>query len=134
MLAATMFAGCFPHNARNRTIAEITEGAVAVTGIVIEGFVQSGADCDMNAHPPGEPPVQCKQDASIAGGIGVGLILAGLVGFIATISAAEDDDSKPKPIEIKAAPGPMIVVPDGNPPATPPPTPAPTPPSAPAPN
>jgi len=127
MLVASLSAGCFPHNARNRTIAEITEGAVAVTGVVIEGFVQSGADCDMNAHAPGEPPIQCKQDASIAGGIGVGLILAGIVGFIATISAAEDDDTKPKPIEIKAQPepGPTIVVPTGNPPATPAPTPPP---------
>ncbi|MEO8551942.1 MAG: hypothetical protein ABI678_18325 [Kofleriaceae bacterium] len=123
-------AGCFPHNARHRTIAEITEGAVAVTGIVIEGFVQSGADCDMNAHAPGEPPIVCKQDASTAGGIGVALILAGIVGFIATISAAEDDD-KPKPIEIKAQPepGPTIVVPNGNPP---PPAPAPAPTPAPA--
>lgn len=131
MLASSVFAGgCFPHSARNRTIAEITEGAVAVTGVVIEGFVQSGADCDMNAHAPGEPPVMCKQDASVAGGIGVALILAGIVGFIATISASEDDDSKPKPIEIKAQPTPQPTIA----PTTPPPTPAPepTPPSAPA--
>lgn len=128
ILASSLLAGCFPHSARNRTIAEITEGAVAVTGVVIEGFVQSGADCDMNAHAPGEPPVMCKQDASVAGGIGVALILAGIVGFIATISAAEDDDSKPKPIVIKAQPETQPT------PATPPPTPAPepTPPSAPA--
>lgn len=127
MLASTLTAGCFPHSGRNRTIAEISEGAVAVTGVVIEGFVQSGADCDMNAHAPGEPPIQCKQDASIAGGIGVALILAGIVGFIATISSSEDDD-KPKPIEIKAQPEQApIVVPNGNPPPAPAPAPTPAP-------
>jgi hypothetical protein len=78
------------------------EGGLAVSGVVVESFVQSGADCDMT-HAPGAPPVTCKQNAALGGGIGVGLILAGVIGFIATISTSEDDD-KPKPIEIKAAP------------------------------
>ncbi|MEO6775486.1 MAG: hypothetical protein ABI467_21165 [Kofleriaceae bacterium] len=103
MLAATLVPGCFPHNSRNRTIAEIVEGGVAVSGVVVESFVQSGADCDMT-HAPGAPPVSCKQNASLSGGIGVALILAGVIGFIATISTSEDDNDTPKPIEIKAAP------------------------------
>ncbi len=96
--------GCFPHNARNRTIAEIVEGGVAVGGVVLEALVNSGADCN-TTHAPGEPPSTCASNASIGGGIGVAMIVAGVVGFIATISTAEDDD-KPKPIEIKATPAP----------------------------
>jgi hypothetical protein len=104
MLAGSMMLpGCFPHNSRNRTISEIVEGGLSISGVVVEGFVQSGADCDMT-HAPGSPTPTCKQDASLGGGIGVALILAGLIGFIATISTSEDDDDKPKPIEIKAKP------------------------------
>jgi len=128
-LVASLGMGCFPHSARNRTIAEIVEGGVSVSGVVIEGFVQSGADCDMT-HAPGAPPVACKQSASVAGGIGVALILAGLVGFIATISTSEDDNDTPKPIEIKSAPAPTTAAPAS---ASPPPAPAPaTPEPAPA--
>jgi hypothetical protein len=103
LVGSLTLAGCFPHSARNRTISEIVEGGLAVSGVVVESFVQSGADCDMT-HAPGAPPVTCKQNAALGGGIGVGLILAGVIGFIATISTSEDDDDKPKPIEIKAAP------------------------------
>ncbi|MEP6863974.1 MAG: hypothetical protein ABJE66_25325 [Deltaproteobacteria bacterium] len=104
MLAGSMMLpGCFPHNSRNRTISEIVEGGLSISGVVVEGVVQSGADCDMT-HAPGAPPVSCKQNASLGGGIGVALILAGVIGFIATISTSEDDDDKPKPIEIKAKP------------------------------
>ncbi len=94
--------GCFPHNARNRTIAEIVEGGLAISGVIVEGVIQSGADCN-TTHAPGEPAMSCAQTASTAGSIGVALLLAGVVGFIATISTAEDDD-KPVPIEIKATP------------------------------
>ena len=103
LVGSLTLAGCFPHSARNRTISEIVEGGLAVSGVVVESFVQSGADCDMT-HAPGAPPVMCKQSAALSGGIGVGLILAGVIGFIATISTSEDDNDTPKPIEIKAAP------------------------------
>jgi hypothetical protein len=131
LLASSLFAGCFPHNTRDRTIAEIVEGGIAVSGVVIEGFVQSGADCSMQAAP-GEPPLKCESNASVGGGIGVALILAGVVGFIATISSAEDDD-KPVTIEIKAKPEPAPAPTD--PAATPatPPTPPAAAPTAPAP-
>jgi hypothetical protein len=128
MLASLLVAGCSLHNTRDRTIAEVVEGGVALGGVVLEGFAQSGADCAMTAAP-GEPQVQCKSTASVTGGIGVALILAGVVGFIATISTSPDDDDKPKAIEIKAQPDP-----------TPPPVaagpvaaPAPAPPAAPEP-
>ena len=119
MLVGSLGAGCFPHSSRNRTISEIVEGGVSVSGVVLEGFAQSGADCDMS-HAPGAPPVMCKQNASTIGGIGVALILAGLVGFIATISTSEDDNETPKPIEIKATPTTAA-------PASTPPAPAPVP-------
>jgi hypothetical protein len=134
MLASSLVAGCFPHNSRDRTIAEIVEGGIAVSGVVLEGFVQSGADCT-TMSAPGEPPLKCESNASVGGGIGVALILAGVVGFIATISSAEDDD-KPTVIEIKAKPEPAPAPSDPAAPAVTAPAPAPTPvapPVAPAP-
>lgn len=121
LLASSLLTGCFPHNARHRTIAEIVEGGVAVSGVVIESFVQTGADCSMLAAP-GEPPLKCESNASVGGGIGVALILAGIVGFIATISSAEDDD-KPPVMEIKAKPE-APAPPTEMPPVAPMPTPA----------
>jgi hypothetical protein len=130
LLASSLVAGCFPHNSRDRTIAEIVEGGIAVSGVVVEGFVHSGADCSMMAAP-GEPPLKCESNASVGGGIGVALILAGVVGFIATISSAEDDD-KPAVIEIKAKPEPAPAPTDAAAaPVTAPPAPAPV--AAPAP-
>ena len=123
ILVASLGTGCFPHSSRNRTISEIVEGGVSVSGVVLEGFAQSGADCDMS-HAPGAPPVTCKQNASTIGGIGVALILAGLVGFIATISTSEDDNDTPKPIEIKAAPAPTTAAPASASPPAPAPAPA----------
>ncbi|MFT3697537.1 MAG: hypothetical protein QM831_30620 [Kofleriaceae bacterium] len=137
LAGSLMSAGCFPHSARNRTIAEIVEGGVAVSGVVVEGLVQTGADCDMTAAP-GEPQMMCKDNASLGGGIGVALILAGVIGFIATISVAEDDDEKKPPVIIKAAdpmaqPAPTTAPAQPTTPATPP-APEPTPPApAPAP-
>ncbi len=120
--------GCFPHNARNRTIAEIVEGGLAISGVIVEGVIQSGADCN-TTHAPGEPAMSCAQTASTAGGIGVALILAGVVGFMATISTAEDDD-KPVPIEIKATPIPAPVAAPAAGSANPPFDPTPPPPAA----
>jgi hypothetical protein len=131
LLASSLFAGCFPHNSRDRTIAEIVEGGIAVSGVVVEGFVQSGADCTMMAAP-GEPPLKCESNASVGGGIGVALILAGVVGFIATISSAEDDD-KPAVIEIKAKPEPAPAPSDATAAPVMAPAPTPTPVATPAP-
>ena len=132
MLASLLVGGCSLHNSRDRTIAQVVEGGVALGGVVLEGFSQSGADCDMTTAP-GEPQVQCKSNASVSGGIGVALILAGVVGFIATISTSSDDDDKPKGIEIKAqpepTPAPVVTAPVV--PSTPAPSPAPAPEPAP---
>jgi hypothetical protein len=124
LMLASSLVGCSLHNTRDRTIAEVVEGGVALSGVVLEGFAQSGADCDMTAAP-GEPQVQCKSNASITGGIGVALILAGVVGFIATISTSSDDDDKPKAIEIKAQPEATIAAPAPAPAPVPAPAPAP---------
>lgn len=142
----TASVGCFPHNARNRTIAEIVEGGVAVSGVVVEALTQTGADCQTTSAP-GEPKMMCQDNASLGSGVGVALILAGLVGFIATISSSEDDTDAQKPVIIKAAnpaqdppAAPISPVPlsgtgsAGTPPASEPTPPAPAPTPAPATN
>jgi hypothetical protein len=76
----------------------------------------------------------CHSHAEILGDVGVGLIIAGLLGFLATISTAEDeDDNKPR-IEIKAdQPRPVEKLPPVVLPAAPPALPAlPASPAAPA--
>src|SRR4029078_8869260 len=47
------------------------------------------------------PGDSCKDGAKWATTAGVILIVSGLMGFVATVSTAEDDDAKPKPVEIK---------------------------------
>src|SRR5579862_2031211 len=82
--------GCFPHNARRRTYAELAEGGAIVAGIVSEYFVNTGADCDIMSEP-GVPDTACHTKASALGDIGVALIVGGLLGFVGTISTAEDE-------------------------------------------
>ena len=89
-LIITMLAGCFPHNAHRRTIAQLVEGGVLGVGIGMEYFANTTADCDQMTQMNG-PATKCSSTGQTIGSIGVTLILAGLVGFIATISAAEDD-------------------------------------------
>jgi hypothetical protein len=109
--------GCFPHSARNRVIAEITEGALVAGGIAIEAGTSTQADCQ--AQTGG---MNCSSSGA-AGGIGLGMMLLGLVGFIATISSSEDDKPAPPAIDIKATPAP--VAPVATPTPVPPTTPAP---------
>ena len=98
--------GCFPHNARRRTYAQIGEGTAIVAGIAISAFSNTAADCDQMAGP-GIDDSGCKSSARWASTAGVTLILAGLLGFVATVSTAEDaQQQQPKPIEIKAEPAP----------------------------
>jgi hypothetical protein len=122
-LATALFGGCFPHSARNRAIAEIAEGAVLVSGVVLESTVTTTADCQADLAPP----PNCGANGTRNGAIGVGLILTSLVAFIATISSAEEQANEPiVTTSPKAAPPPMA------PPPMPAPSPAPIPP-APAP-
>lgn len=89
-LALSMTA-CFPHNARHRTIAKVSEGVSLVSGIAILAVVNSGADCDAMMMPGLEDP-DCEGNANILSTIGLGLIMLGLGGFIVTVSATPDDD------------------------------------------
>lgn len=109
-------AGCFPNNARHRTYAKIGEGLSLATGVgILLATRSTGADC---APTPGKPYADCRAEASTISAVGLGLILAGLIGFVATISTTPDD--KPAP------PAPLT---PPKPPAPPPalPTPAPAP-------
>jgi len=95
-----MLVGCFPNNARHRTYAKYAEGGALIAGIAISAFANTGADCDKD--PIGQD--SCRDTAKWASTIGVTLILAGLLGFVATVSTAEDDaDSTPKVISVEKA-------------------------------
>jgi hypothetical protein len=94
--------GCFPHSARNRTFAKLGEGGAIVAGITLEAIINSGADCDQMGAVV-MPNSACHDKATVLGDVGVGLILAGLLGFVATVSTAEDDkETPPASVEIKA--------------------------------
>ncbi|HUS29765.1 MAG TPA: hypothetical protein VMZ53_14775 [Kofleriaceae bacterium] len=93
LLTMTMtLAGCFPHDPHKRTIAKLAEGGALVGGIAISAFANTGADCDNNANMPGQDPSNCRSTAKWLSTLGVTLILAGLLGFVATVSTAEDED------------------------------------------
>jgi hypothetical protein len=97
--------GCFPKDPHKRTIAMFAEGGAFLGGIALEGFLQTGADCDAMRPIGAPPPADCHTHNSSLGGIGIGLILAGVIGFIATVSTAEEDPEPPK-VDIKAQPTP----------------------------
>ena len=111
--------GCFPHDAHNRTIAQLIEGGSIAAGIGVEAFVSTGADCDSMGIPGQPVDVNCHNRSSTWGGVGVALMLAGLLGFIATISTAEDDAPEAPRIDIKAKPEPTPVGATGGPAANP---------------
>jgi len=119
-------AACFPNNPRYQTYAKLGEGAAMLAGIGLLLAVNTGADCDMKAAPGGDPDGSCKDHASYLGDAGLALILLGLVGFIATISTAED--AKPTPTTVTPKADAPVPVP------TPVPAPAPAEPAPPAPD
>jgi len=82
--------GCFPHNEHRRTIAQLIEGGTLGVGVGMEYFANTEADCDQMKQM-GQPAGSCSGVTQAIGSVGVVLILAGLVGFIATVSTAEDD-------------------------------------------
>lgn len=90
VLILSLVAGCFPHDAHRRTLAQLIEGGTLGVGIGMEYFANTSADCDQ-MKATGGVVASCDTTRQTIGSIGVGLILAGLVGFIATISTAEDD-------------------------------------------
>ena len=93
--------GCFPHDPRKRTYAQLVEGGSILTGVALEAVVNSGADCDLMQGGVTFSNESCHTKATILGNTGLALILGGLIGFLATISTAEEDKAQP-PIDIKA--------------------------------
>lgn len=114
--------GCFPHNEKYRTYAKYTEGGLILAGIGAEAIASrhTGAMCDQAPGTIGYD-MSCHQSSTIYGGVGLALILAGLIGFIATVSTAEEDAKPlPPPIDVKATEKPAVKLPAGvNPPPPP---------------
>jgi len=91
LVSASLLAACFPHDAHKRTIAQLVEGGTLVAGVGMEYFANTQADCDQMKQLNGGLGGSCGGVSQTIGSVGVGLILAGLVGFIVTVSGAEDD-------------------------------------------
>ena len=100
LLCLGLIAGCFPHDAHKRTFAKLGEGAVIATGIGIELATNTSADCDSSMKVAGVPNSGCRTTSSAMGNLGLGLILAGVLGFVATVSTEEDDkaNAPPQPV------------------------------------
>jgi hypothetical protein len=81
--------GCFPNNPRHQKYAKYAEGASLVAGIAISAVANTGADCDSMAMA-GQDISDCRTKAKWLGTVGMVLILGGLLGFIATVTTAED--------------------------------------------
>lgn len=105
---ATLSGGCFPTNPKARTIAKLSEGGAIIAGIALLAVVNTSADC--MTMIPGMPDTSCQDNANLASGIGLGLILGGLIGFIATVSTSPEDksDDDKQPVEVMVAPAPPI--------------------------
>jgi hypothetical protein len=95
VLLSVSLLACFPDNARHRTYAKVTEGSLMAIGIAMLAITNTGADCDQMGGLGNLPDKNCKSSASNLGGVGLGLIIIGMVGFLATVSTAPDD--KPTP-------------------------------------
>jgi hypothetical protein len=130
MTLSLLAGGCFPNNPKHQTIAKVVEGGLAIGGIALLASVNTGADC--MGQVAGDVDQACEDKAQLLSGIGLGMVLTGLVGFIVTVSTAGDDapatttSVTPKP----ATDGAPSTTPS---PVAPPTPPAPTPPEAPAP-
>jgi hypothetical protein len=110
LLLSVSLLGCFPHNPKARTYAKIGEGTALLAGIAISAFVNTTADCDLDKMP-GVPDGDCRSQAKWLSLTGVVLVVGGLLGFVATVSTAEeapkpvvvpDDTAAAKPVEPSA--------------------------------
>jgi len=90
LLLCVSLAACFPNSAKHRTYAKLGEGAALAAGIAMLYTVGTGADCD-EMRGVGEDTDGCRGSASIVSSVGLGLILAGLSGFIITVSTSPED-------------------------------------------
>jgi hypothetical protein len=95
VVVLSLLGGCFA-NAQHRRHAKLGEGGAIVAGIALLSVASTGADC---ASSPGGRAERddCRTQATIVGDIGLGLILAGLAGFIVTTSMTPDETPPPKP-------------------------------------
>lgn len=103
LLVSLSLAACFPNSAKHRTYAKAGEGAAIAGGIAMLYAVNTGADCD-NMKSVGEDNDGCRTNASVLGAVGLGLILVGMVGFIATVSTSPDDKPEPPANTLTATP------------------------------
>lgn len=99
LLVSISLLGCFPHNPKARTYAKAGEGVAILAGIAISAFANTTADCDVD-NMPGVDDSGCRSQAKWLSTAGVVLIVGGLLGFVATVSTAEEE-AKQKPVEIK---------------------------------
>ena len=99
LLVSISLLGCFPHNPKARTYAKVSEGAAILAGIGISAFANTTADCDV-MNMPGVDDSNCRGAAKWLSTAGVVLVVGGLLGFVATVSTAEEE-AKPKPVELK---------------------------------
>ena len=119
-------AACFPGNPKHQTYAKIAEGGVLLGGIGLLFVVNTSADCAPEVS--GMPDTACEDKATLLGNIGLGLVLAGLIGFIVTVSTSGEDKVD---LPVTTTPTTPAVTPTPDP--TPTPTPTPTPPTEPTP-
>lgn len=105
VLLLASITGCFPHNARHRKIAKWTEGATMLAGVLVLSQSKTGADC--TAGPAGREEFDdCRFKAQIVGGVGLGMVLAGLVGFgITQITSGDGSEVKPVPAPLASEEG-----------------------------
>lgn len=102
-LLLALLGGCFPHNAKNRRYAKIGEGASIAAGILMLSVAGTGADCE--AGPAGRAAYDdCRSRSTYVGNVGLGLILAGLMGFAITTMTAKDEAPPPTPGPLAATP------------------------------
>jgi hypothetical protein len=116
ILALTSLLGCFPHNHKARTYAKYGEGGAVLAGIGMEFLVNSGADCDQMTGPL-QSSSSCHTRATALGDFGVALILGGLLGFVATVSTSDDEDTRTPAATVikddKPAEKPVVKLPAG---------------------
>jgi len=90
LLLSLSLAACFPNSAKKRTYAKLGEGAALASGIGLLYFSNTGADCD-KMRGIGEDAGGCRANAQVIGTVGLSLVIAGLAGFIATVSTSPED-------------------------------------------
>jgi hypothetical protein len=124
LLTSIALLGCF-NNPRHRTYAKIGEGVAIVAGIALLAVVNTAADCEENMITVDD---DCESKSKLLSSVGLGLILAGMLGFVVTVST-EDDDAPTTTVVPKTQPTtePAPAAPASEPPAAPAPAPEATP-------